>query len=257
MKVRNLTPHYRIAEYVERILVIENYQISNPFSLPLFANGLPTLLFKSTKGTINNTATTNLTLFGQTVFPQALTFREDFTLIAYFLKPYSLLSLFGITAPELTDQPIDLNLLAPQKTLSFQEQLLNSNTVEEMIILMNNYILSLIAKSKTGCPIIKYAAAKIATNTSKDILGLVRKELHITERTFERVFEKNIGVAPNLYRRICQFNSAFQQLNSRNFKKLSDIAFDNGFADQSHYIRSFKEFTNITPKDYLNFGSHR
>jgi AraC-like DNA-binding protein len=69
------------------------------------------------------------------------------------------------------------------------------------------------------------------------------------------MFERNIGVAPNLYRRICQFNSAFTQLNIRNHQKLSDIAFQNGYADQSHYIRSFKEFTNITPKEYLQFAS--
>jgi AraC-like DNA-binding protein len=35
---------------------------------------------------------------------------------------------------------------------------------------------------------------------------------------------------------------------------LSDIAFENGYADQSHYVRAFKEFTNITPKDYLKFA---
>lgn len=255
MKVRNLKPPDRIAEYVERILVIENYQITNPFSLPLFANGLPTLLFKSTKGTIKNSTTSNLTLFGQTVFPEALTFTEDFTLIAYFLKPVSLISLFGITAIELTDNPIDLNLLSPQKTLTLQEQLLNANTIEEMTELFDNYIATLIAQSRNSIPKIEYATFKISNNPSKEILGLVRKELHITERTFERTFEKNIGIAPNLYRRICQFNSAFQQLNNRKFNKLSDIAFENGFADQSHYIRSFKEFTNFTPKDFVNLGS--
>jgi len=64
-----------------------------------------------------------------------------------------------------------------------------------------------------------------------------------------------VGVAPNLYRRICQFNTAFVQLNRRRHQKLSDIAFQNGYADQSHYIRSFKEFTHITPSEYLKFGS--
>ncbi|MEO6721774.1 MAG: AraC family transcriptional regulator [Ferruginibacter sp.] len=257
MKVRNLKPQASIAEYVERILVIENYQITNPFSLPLFANGLPTLLFKSTKGSIKNIPTSNLTLFGQTVFPEALTFTEDFTLIAYFLKPFSLVSLFGITAKELTDKPIDLNLLAPQKTVSLQEQLLNADSIEKMIALLNNYISTLIAGIKTDGSIIKYATIKIVNNPSKEILVALQKELYITEKTFERMFDKNIGVSPNLYRRICQFNAGFQQLNNRKFNKLSDIALEHGFSDQSHYIRSFKEFTNITPKEYLNFGSQR
>lgn len=256
MKVKNhLKPNDKIAEYVERILVIDNYQITTPFSLPLFANGSPTLVFKSTKGTIGNSSTTHLTLFGQTILPEALTFTEDFTLIAYFFKPYSLLSIFGVTARELTDQPIDLNLLAPQKTAGLQGQLLNAHTTENMIGLLDNYISNLISNAKNNCPIIKYASTKIAQHPSKEVLIWVQKELHITERTFQRMFEKNIGIAPNLYRRICQFNSAFQQLNNRNHCKLSDIAFENGYADQSHYIRAFKEFTNLTPKDYLNFGS--
>jgi len=255
MKVKNLKPNYKIAEYVERILVIENYQITNPFSLPLFANGSPTLLFKSAKGKIRNSSTTNLTLFGQTILPETITFTEDFNLIAYFFKPYSLISIFGVTAQELTDKPVDLNLLAPQKTIELQEQLLNSHTIENMITLLDNYISDLISNSKSDCPIIKYAANKIVKNPSKEALILVQKELHITERTFQRMFEKNIGIGPNLYRRVCQFNLAFQQLNNRNYFKLSDIAFENGYADQSHYIRSFKEFTNLTPKDYLNFGS--
>jgi len=255
MKVRNLRPQERIAPYVERILVIENYEIARPFSLPLFANGLPGLVFKSTKGTIKSNTTSHLTLFGQTVFPEALTFTEDFTLIAYFLKPCSLVSLFRLTAQELTDKPIDLHLLTPQKSLHLQEKLLNAKCIEEMTMLLDNYIFSLIDQSKIACPAINDAAMKIATQFSKGVLVLIQKELRITQRTFERSFEKNIGVTPNLFRRICQFNSGFQQLNNRKFNKLSDIAFENGFADQSHYIRSFKEFTNITPKEYLNLGS--
>lgn len=255
MNVKNLQPTERIAAYVERILVIDNYQIAKPFSLPLFANGLPSLVFKSTKATFRNSATTHLTLFGQTILPEALTFTEDFTLIAYFFKPYSLLEIFGVTAQELTDHPIDLNLLAPKKTTELQEQLLNAGTVERMIALLDNYISWLITHSKNENIIIKHAADKIAQHHSKDILLRVQKELHITERTFQRMFETNIGIAPNLYRRICQFNAAFQQLNNKKYNKLSDIAFENGYADQSHYIRSFKEFTLLTPKDYLNFGA--
>jgi len=255
MKIKNLTPHPRIAEYVERILMIESSTIATAFSLPLFANGLPTLVFKSVKGTIRNSDTSHLTLFGQTILPEVVHFSESFTLIAYFFKPYSLQTLFGVAAPELTDKPVDLNLLKLSNVTGLQEQLLNYDSLDDRINLLDNYIFNLIAPSRKCSTIIKYATARIAHNSSKKILGLVQKELCITERTFERLFEKNIGVSPNLYRRICQFNKAFHQLNTRSFYKLTDIAFANDYTDQSHYIRSFKEFTNITPKDYLNLGS--
>ena len=253
MKVSNLVPCEKISNYVERILVIEDVLVTNPFTLPLYANGAPTLLFQTAKGIIKNNSN-NLTLFGQTVFPETLTIRDNFTLIAYFFKPFALFSLFGVSAQELTNNPIDLNLLAPSKTGPLQEQLLNAASTDEMMTLLDDYVFSLITKTRADCQIIRFATLTIAQNASKDALLKVQQELHITERTFQRLFEKNIGVAPNQFRRIWQFNNAFQQLNNRQFNKLTDIAFSNGYADQSHYIRAFKEFTGITPKEYLKFG---
>jgi AraC-like DNA-binding protein len=253
MKVSNPIPCEKISNYVDRILVIEEVQVTNPFTLPLYANGAPTLLFQTAKGTIK-TNSNNLTLFGQTVFPETLTIRDNFTLIAYFFKPFALFALFGVSAQELTNNPIDLNLLAPVKTGELQERLLNAESTAEMMTLLDDYIFSLITKTTVDCQLIRFATLAIAQNASKDALLKVQKELYITERTFQRMFEKNIGIAPNLYRRIWQFNNAFQQLNGRQFSKLSDLAFSNGYADQSHYIRAFKEFTGITPKEYLKFG---
>jgi AraC-like DNA-binding protein len=253
MKVSNLLPCEKIGNYVERILVIEDVLVTTPFTLPLYANGAPTLLFQTAKGRIKNNSN-NLTLFGQTVFPDTLTIHDNFTLIAYFFKPFTLFALFGVSAQELTNNPIDLNLLAASKTRQLQEQLLNAGSTQKMIVLLDEYVFSLITKTNADCQLISFATLTIAQNASKDALLKVQQELHITERTFQRLFEKNIGVAPNVFRRIAQFNNAFQQLNNRQFNKLSDIAFANGYADQSHYIRAFKEFTGITPKDYLKFG---
>lgn len=183
MKVTHPIPNPKIAEYVERILVIEDVKVVNPFALPLYANGSPTLLFQTAKGEIKNN-TNNLTLFGQTVFPETLLIKEDFTLIAYFFKPFALYALFGVSAQELTDNPIDLNLLAPAKTIEFQEKLLNADTVAQQIDLLDEYVFSLIMKTNVDCQLIKYATLAIAGNSNKDALVKVQKELFVTERTF-------------------------------------------------------------------------
>ncbi|MBS1663780.1 MAG: helix-turn-helix transcriptional regulator [Bacteroidetes bacterium] len=255
MKVTNGTPTGIIAEYVERVLIIEDHRIVSPFSLPLFANGSPTLVFATAKGTIQNNRTTYLTLFGQTILPETFTFTEDFSLIAYFFKPYALASLFGITGTELTDRPIDLNLLDYKKTISLQDQLLNAPSTQARLDLLDTYIINLINTTQTDCAIIKYASTQLTDHPSANITSLAQKDLYLTLRTFQRMFEKQVGISPNLYKRIRQFNSAFQQLNNRSFTKLSDLAFANGYADQSHFIRTFKEFTNLTPNEYLNLGN--
>jgi AraC-like DNA-binding protein len=253
MKTNRLIPNAKIADYVQWILVIENFEVTTPFVLPLYANASPTLLFQTAKGQIKSNVN-HLTLFGQTVFPETLTIRDNFILIAYFFKPFALNSLFGISAQELTNNPIDLQLLPAKKTAELQERLLNAGSAEEMISLLDDYIYSLVTKVKADFQLVNFATTQIAKNPGREILIKVQRELYLTERTFQRMFEKNIGISPNLFRRISQFNSAFQQLNTTNFSNLSDIAFENGYADQSHYIRAFKEFTNITPGDYLRFS---
>jgi AraC-like DNA-binding protein len=250
MKVAYLSPASKIAEYVQEILVIEDFRVTTPFVLPLFANGKPTLLFQTAKGKIGN-ATNNLTLFGQTVFPDTLTVTEDFTLIAYFFKPYVLHLLFGVSAQELTDSPIDLNLLPAPIRADLQEQLLHASSSSEMMTLLDNYIFSLAIKVQTDVRIIKYAVEKIAAAPAKKNLVEVQQELYMTTRTFQRLFEKNIGIIPTQFRRISQFNAAFRQLNSLQFKSLTELSFSHGYADQSHFIRAFKEFTGRTPKEFL------
>jgi len=254
LKVKNPTANEKISDYVQNILVIENFQVTNPFVLPLYANGSPTLLFQTAKGKIKGNSN-NLTLFGQTVFPETLIIDDDFTLIAYFFKPFALSALFGFSARELTDNPIDLNLLQPSKTLELQERLLNSDSIKEMINLIDNYIFSLIKKVKVDIDLIKFATTEIEKKPDNKVLKKVQNELHLTERTFQRMFKESIGISPNQFRRIGQFSSAFKQLQQKEFENLFDIAFDNGYSDQSHFTRSFKEFTDITPKDYLKFGN--
>lgn len=252
MKATYLTPAPQIAEYVQEILLLEHFQVTKPFVLPLFANGMPTLLFQTAKGQIGN-STNNLTLFGQTVFPDTLTIHEDFTLIAYFFKPYALNALFGVSAPELTDNPVDLNLLPAPVRTRLQEQLLNASSSSEMMALLDNYIFSLTTRIKTDMRIIRYAVEKISSAPSKKNLVEVQQELYLTGRTFQRLFEKSIGIVPTQFRRISQFNAAFRQLNTLQFRNLTDLAFSNGYADQSHFIRAFREFTSLTPGEYLGY----
>jgi AraC-like DNA-binding protein len=248
-------PTKKIADFVDSILVVENNDVKKIFSLPLFANGKPTLLFQTTKGTIKSNSN-YLTLFGQTILPEQITFIENFTLIAYFFKPFALTTLFGFSAQDLTDSPINLNLIQPINANRLQEQLLNANTVDEMVAILDDFIFTLTTKIQTDNKLITYATKLISEHPSKEILKKVQDELYITERTLQRMFEDKVGVSPNQYRRIAQFNSAFQQLNQQQFKLFSDIAFKNDYADQSHFIRVFKEFTNMTPKEYLKLGKN-
>ncbi len=254
MTGRNYIPDKRIADFVDSILVIENTEVKKYPLLPLFANGKPTLLFQTTKISINNSAN-YLTLFGQTILPQQIEFNDNYVLIAYFFKPTALSFIFNLSARELTDNPVNLNLIHQSKSNLLQDKLLHANSIDEMLDLLNDYIFSMTVKIKTDHNLIKHATTLIEKKPTKEILRMTQEKLCITERTFQRIFENEIGVSPNQFRRIVQFNSAFNQINLNRHKLLTDIAYSCGYADQSHFIRAFREFTNMTPSEYLRLGN--
>jgi AraC-like DNA-binding protein len=78
----------------------------------------------------------------------------------------------------------------------------------------------------------------------------IQKDLQLSERSFERRFKQCVGVSPKLFSRICRFQASLAQLRKNGYNKLSDIAYENEYADQSHFIRAFKEFAGFSPVQY-------
>ena len=242
------SPAAKIASIVKAILVIENDFVISPFSLPLFANSTPTLLFTTAPVCLGSNRS-NLILFGQTVIPEQLLIKDSFKLVAYFLHPYALDGLFNISIRELTDNPVDLSDFTG--TYDLQDKLQNCPSTNDMLQVLNDYLLKQYTNDRQKDRKLTYAARIIGQRSDKNVLKTVQQELNLTERTFQRLFETKIGISPNQFRRVGQFNRAFQQVNKGNFIDFSTVAFENGYSDQSHFIRAFKEFTNITPTTYL------
>ncbi|WP_062546157.1 helix-turn-helix domain-containing protein [Rufibacter tibetensis] len=72
----------------------------------------------------------------------------------------------------------------------------------------------------------------------------------LTERTFERNFLKEVGITPKQFAKIIQFQSSLEGVGDPASGRLTEVAFDNGYADQSHFTRVFKSYTGLSPKQY-------
>ncbi len=233
----------QLAEYVQTILVFDNDNESS--DLPLFTNEMSALLCKT-----NN----HIALFGQSVPNEEWITENTETTIAIFFKPFALGTIFNLSAQDLKDKPVEINLWNAQKSMALKVQLYHSKSTKEKIEILTHFIFTQIQSNRRDCEIIRKATDTLLQNSNAYILSKLLQELNLTERTFQRIFKKYVGVAANEYRRICQHYFAFSQLKEGHFEKLTDVAYSNGYFDQSHFIRSFKEFTNTTPNEYLQSG---
>jgi len=247
-------PHQSLSEYVRTVLILEGFSESDEADLPIFTNGMSVLFCKTEKDENGNENIIQLALFGKSAPEEHWVINTNETVIAYFFKPFALASMFNTNAAKLVESPIDLDNWSPHKTNALKTQLFYAVSTSRKIEVLDNLLIHQLHQHKRECEIIKYATDQIMYDPGIEILSEMLSKLDLNERTFQRIFKKYVGVTPNQYRRICQFQLSFTQLRSKEFNKLTDIAYDNGFADQSHFIRSFKEFTQITPNDYLKSG---
>ena len=245
-----------LSSYVKRIWSIgcQDYSSSH-HQFRFFADGSPGLMFQQAGEPmlINNDRTAaNVFLYGQTVNPIVLSTigRYDITVVTFY--PDVVQQLFGIPAHELTDSCVDLSHLAIGRKHALTERMLDAVNEQSRIEVMENFIFDLITGTHKQLDAhIRHATQVIQDTQGNKRISDIARELQFSDRTLCRRFEQHVGVVPKVFSGIVKFQSALQVLEGGKFDSLSGLAFDLGYADQSHFNRSFKAYTGITPLEYL------
>ena len=250
-----LQPDIRIAPYVKSIWIIENdYSNLTVPAIPFYADGYPGIIYQRSQYgmMLNNTRKlSSLFLYGQTVKPIELNPSGQFRMIVFLLYPYVTKAIFRINSHEITDDCLDLGLLPSTPVVGILDRLENTESAQTQVEMISDCLHQFIGLYNIEIDrALHYAVTFMQKSKGSSSIKTLREYLNVPERTFERKFENHVGVSPKLYARICQFQGALTQLRLQQYEKLSDIAYDNGYADQSHFIRSFKDFTGLSPFEF-------
>lgn len=79
----------------------------------------------------------------------------------------------------------------------------------------------------------------------------VAGKLGISKRQLERKFTAAVGISPKLFARITRFQNVLHLIENKEFKSFTATAYDGGFYDQAHFIKDFRDFTGLNPKQYF------
>ena len=189
-------------------------------------------------------------VYGQVVKPVSFTTHGDLNTIGICFQPHALNSVFGLDAFELTDACSDIKLING-KSDNLYEMLVEENTVKNRIKILSSHLIDLIKvnKRRIDNPTL-YAVSQIVNTNGTVPLKVLQQQLQLSERSLERKFNEKVGISPKFFSRICQFQATMNQIRSDNYNNFSDLAFENNYSDQSHFIRVFKEFTGLLPLEY-------
>jgi AraC-like DNA-binding protein len=250
MQYKQISPPDHLKQWVRFFWALETDGEVSHMLNPL-ADGCPGIIFQhASDGQFHDPAKhlmPEIFLYGQTISCSPLGLNGKFNTVGICFYPSALKSLFRINASELTDSCVDITLVVDR----LSEPLANSISLAEKIEIFSSRIWDIVKKTKPAADSATEFAVRRIVETNGDIqLRHLQKEMQLSERGLQRKFEQYVGISPKLFSRVCRFQASLTQLRKSNFNNLSDIAFDNGYADQSHFIRTFREFAGFSPLQF-------
>jgi AraC-like DNA-binding protein len=258
MNYLTIRPKPRLAGYVRQFWVLEGEaSLDKPYIHRSMAGGCVELIFHY-MGTfdelISNTTTEKSIasgLVGQSRTFKRFAITEDFGIFSAYLYPFAIPHLFSIPADIITNQVLDLKNLIGTEANELEEKMMLAPNCSARVEIISEFLEGKLNKTEqqpSGIfETIKYI---LQTNGTANVEELAKRNF-LSARQFERNFKQFSGFSPKLFSRISRFQNSLKAYNKE--KPLTEIAYEAGYYDQSHFIQDFKEFSGHNPKEYFSY----
>lgn len=240
-----IRPKKELRRYVRYYWVLES---DKPFSVLTFPIGCPQMIFhRRTPLFIPELSSRQdrFTISGQVNFPAHIASGGDTEMVVAVFYPHTI-GMFIDTPPSaFYNQEISGYDIGNKQLNQLADRIFDCADSETAISLIEQWLIARIIPSLN----IKRIGASLAAllrspSTSVENLAGIAC---LGKKQYVRLFREYVGMNPKEYGRIVRFQRALRmmQLGSRDY---AGIAYANGYSDQSHFIRDFRQFSGMTPK---------
>ena len=183
--------------------------------------------------------------------PYTFEFGKNLGIIGIRFLPLGFSSLFRYREKEITEKPISAELIAGKSVKEVEEKIAEEPDLQKKLGTVVNWLNDFFINRDRSNQKISDSLDEL--NLSKGLLKI--KTIGKDEAGYKRIqrtFNEYIGISPKLYSRMLRFDSIHNELRKAPGVDWMDIVTKYDFHDQSHLIKEFKFFTNITPSEFLS-----
>jgi AraC-like DNA-binding protein len=166
--------------------------------------------------------------------------------------PYGFANFIDLPLNELGNKETPLNkLFGDKKTEELSQEIIQAKTTKERINIIDTFLFDRLNNKATIDSIVKSTIDTMILSKGSKPLNAILKDDLTKRRQLERNFIKQIGLSPKQLSKVIRLQATLQMLLNQTTETLTGIAYENEYYDQAHFIKDFKEFTGVTPKDFL------
>jgi AraC-like DNA-binding protein len=256
--IDSIRPTGILSKYIQNYFIVET---DNPIDfLPnerVYPCGYATMVFHYGSPSIfqkkdsSKYIEPNLVICGQQTSYYDLSLSGKTGMILIVFRPHGVKSFFNFPITELLNENLSLHDLINSETIELEDKLFNSPNNRQRITHLENFLIKRLIHNNEfervehALEIIENSKGQIKTQD-------IAHEVCLGIKQFERTFSKYVGINPKKYASIVRFHNVIQMKRKHKNSSMFQLAFDNGYYDQSHFIHDFKSLTGFTPKAFFN-----
>lgn len=166
--------------------------------------------------------------------------------VGAMLQPGASKLLFGAGADEFAGRHTGVDDVWGQDANRLWEALGEVMDLDRQMNIFEQFLIRRLPRVFGVHPAIAHALSRFSSTLD---IGEIVNETGYSHRRFIELFRRDVGLPPKTFTRLIRF-----QRTLKLFEKKSpwiDMSLEAGFSDQAHFNREFREFTGVTPSEYL------
>jgi AraC-like DNA-binding protein len=168
--------------------------------------------------------------------------------VGAYLHPAQLSHVAHVPSLELTDRILLVDELWGGSASELSEQLATLNESARLDLLENALLRQTVEPRERGSAVdVRGLAACIVRRAGRVSIASLATAAGVSRQQLTRVFRERVGVSPKTYCRLARFQSALAYVRAGDPIDWARVASEVGYADQSHMIAEFRQFSSLTP----------
>lgn len=249
----------KLKPYIKQYWAVENMlNQGEQYIQRIIPSGLPELTFyigdKPKVCAGKRSSEEHLLLNGQQNDYYDILISENLSIFSISFLPQGLSQFFSLPIHELLNINVPLKYVNRELHDELESKLSASVSFQERVAATERCFINLLADNNREFEFrrINNAIELIRKTKGNISIDQLASDSCLSRRQFERIFLEYIGISPKQYLKIIRLQAVIDHKSKHKQISLTNLAYENGYYDQSHFIHDFRTMTGLTPKQFFD-----
>ncbi|MBO9204269.1 MULTISPECIES: helix-turn-helix domain-containing protein [Niastella] len=187
-------------------------------------------------------------VLGHLTSPSRLTATKGTSVLIARIFPFASSLFITDSMSEFTNFATDAAGIFSREISTVYYSLMEAVSLEQKIAVLEKFLIGKLIKNEK-----QHRKSMLIGQVCRDVFSMdtfesktLSSAYGLSERYIEKLFVDRVGISPRALFSVHRFNKSLGLVLTSG-RKLTAIAYDCGYHDQSHFIKDFTKFTGITP----------